>query len=88
MKILDKVTEASKLYADAYSAHYQSKNLHKAIVIYNDIVTAYPDSLEAGFAAAQIKNIVSAVVPNQKLLEVQFDLAIRYFDSTYSNLNK
>lgn len=80
MKELDKETEAGGQYAEAYSAHYRSKNLRKAIEIYNKIVTVYPDTPEAGFAASQINNIVASVVPTKKLLEVQFDLAIHHFD--------
>ena len=70
------LTEAGKPYAEAYSTHYTTKDLHKAIDLYKNIMAAHPNTKEAEYSRTQIQNIVQSVVPNQKLLEAQLELAL------------
>jgi len=70
------LTNAGKQYAVAHAAHYTMKDLHEAIGLYRDIMTAYPNDPEAGYSRAQIQNIVNAVVPKQELLDAQVELAL------------
>jgi hypothetical protein len=68
-------TEAGRQYAAAYEIHYANKNLRDAFKLYKEILIAYPDTKEAGYAKSQIQNIVNAVVPQEERLGVQMDLA-------------
>jgi hypothetical protein len=67
------LTEAGKQYAEAYAAHYTTKDLHKAI---KGIKAAHPNTKEAEYSRTQIQNIVQSVVPNQRLLDAQVELAL------------
>ncbi len=69
------LTEAGLHYAAAHAAHYGTKDLGRALELYQDIVTAHPNSQEAGYSRSQIQNIVKSVVPKQELLDAQADLA-------------
>ena len=71
-------TAAGSQYATAYDIHYTAKDLHKALLLYNDIIAEYPDDLEASYARAQIQNIANTVVPKNKLYKVILDLALIY----------
>jgi hypothetical protein len=75
-----KLTEAGRQYAAAYEIHYATKNLREAFKLYKAIMTAHPDTLEAGYAKSQIQNIVNAVVPKEERLGVQMDLAAAVFE--------
>ena len=70
-----KQTEAGQEYAAAYDAHYTTKDMHKAFVLYQSIIKAHPDTLEAGYSRSQVQNIVNAVVPKQKVMKVMDALA-------------
>jgi hypothetical protein len=74
------LTEASRQYAAAYSAHYGTKNLRQALEFYKGIVAAHPDSQEAGYSRSQIQNIVTSVVPKKELLDAGVDLALACFE--------
>lgn len=69
-------TDAGKQYAAAHTVHYATKDLHKAIELYREIIAEHPNSPEAGYSHAQIQNIAKSVVPKQELLDVQADLAL------------
>jgi hypothetical protein len=69
-------TEAGKQYAVAHAVHYVTKDLHKAIELYREIIAEHPNSPEAGYSHAQIQNIANSVVPKQQLLDLQADLAL------------
>ena len=69
-------TQAGKRYAAAHLAHYSAKNLHDAIGLYRGVMSTYPEAPEAGYARAQIHNIVSAVVPKEELFDTQMRLAV------------
>ncbi len=62
-------------YATAHEAHYGLKDLHQALGLYEGIVTAHPDSEEAGYSRSQIQNIVKMVVPAPDLVASQVALA-------------
>ncbi len=70
-----KQTEAGQEYAAAYDAHYTTKDIHKAFVLYQGIIKGHPDTLEAGYSRSQVQNIVNAVVPKQKVMKVMDALA-------------
>ena len=69
------VTTVGQEYAAAYTAHYEEKNLHSALALYQGLVAAHPDTQEAGYSRSQIQNIVKAVVPRETLSEAHVDLA-------------
>lgn len=72
-------SEAGRLYSAAYSAHYASKDLRRALELYWQISVEHPESEEARDARAQIENIVRAVVPEQVLFETQISCALEQF---------
>jgi hypothetical protein len=76
MKNETELTEAGKQYAEAYAAHYTTKNLHEALELYNGIVAAHPNTKEAEYSRTQIQNIVQSVVPKQRLLDAQLEMAL------------
>jgi len=69
-------TKAGKLYAEAHAMHYTTKNLHTALDLYKGLMAAHPDTKEAEYSRTQIQNIVKNVVPKQKLLDAQVELAL------------
>ena len=69
-------TESGKLYAVAYESHYTTKDLHKALRLYRDIINEFPNMPEAAYALTQIQNIVNSVVPQQVLLDAQIELVL------------
>ena len=71
-------TEVCKHYAAAYAAHYKTKDLSEALDLYKALIVAHPDTPEAGYSQSQIHNIAKSVVPQQKLLTAQINLAISY----------
>jgi hypothetical protein len=75
----DTSTEAGKQYAVAHAAQYATKDLHEAIELYRNIVAKHPNTQEAEYSRAQIKNIVNAVVPKQELFDAQVDLVLAHF---------
>jgi hypothetical protein len=75
-------TEAARQYETAHLAHYKSKDLSRALTLYQSILTAYPDTQEAKDSRTQLMNIASSVVPKQELLDAQVALARNHLDST------
>jgi hypothetical protein len=76
MKKATEETEAGLLYATAHTAHYTAKDLHEALQLYQGVMSAHPDTREAGYARSQIQNIVIATVPKQALFDAQVELAL------------
>jgi len=74
----DDSSEAARQYAEAYASHYAAGNLPRAIRVYNQVIAHHPSTAEAGYARAQIQNIVNRVVPVAELLAAQVKLALRY----------
>jgi hypothetical protein len=70
------LTEAGKQYAEAYAAHYTTKDLHEALELYKGVMAAHPNTKESEYSRTQIQNIVQSVVPKQKLLDAQVELAL------------
>ena len=66
---------ASQQYADAYAAHYKTKDLRGAFELYKGVIDAHRDSAEAGWSRSQILNIIRGVVPEEELFAAQADLA-------------
>ena len=79
MKTDNPPTKAGKLYAEAHAMHYTTKNLHAALDLYKGLMAAHPETKEAEYSRTQIQNIVQNIVPKQKLLDAQVELAITYF---------
>jgi hypothetical protein len=74
------LTEAGQQYAEAYTAHYTTKDMREAFELYKSIMAAHPNSQEAGYSRAQIQNIVNAVVPIQELFDAQVNLVLTHFE--------
>ncbi len=72
--------ETALLYATAYAAHYTAKDLRKAFDLYREIVAAHPDTPEAGYSRAQIRNIAHSVASEQEILNAHVDLARTYLE--------
>lgn len=72
-------TEASRQYAVAHAAHYEAKDLRGALLLYQAVLAAHPDTQEAGYARSQIQNIIKEVIPERELLEAQMDRAMVHF---------
>ena len=75
------INEAGRLYATAYAAHYAAKDLRGAFELYRSLMATHPDTPEAGYSQSQILNIANAVVPKQKILDAQVELALAYLES-------
>lgn len=73
------LTEASRQYAAAHAAHYETKDLREALELYRSILAAHPDSQEAGYSRSQIQNIIQEVVPERELLEAEVGMARAHF---------
>ena len=72
--------EAGQQYASAYDTHYMTKDIHKALELYEDIVADYPGTKEAGYSISQVQNIVNAVVPKEEIMDSLMGLARIHFD--------
>ena len=72
----EQLTEAGKQYAEAYAAHYTTKDLHEALELYKAIMAEHPNTKEAEYSRMQIQNIVQSVVSKQRLLDAQVELAL------------
>jgi len=70
------LTEAGKQYAKAYAAHYTKKDFHEALELYKGIMAVHSNTKEAEYSRTQIQNIVQSVVPKQRLLDAQVELAL------------
>ncbi len=73
------LTEASRQYAAAHAAHYETKDLREALELYRGVLAAHPDSQEAGYSRSQVHNIVKEVVPDWELLEAEVGMAMAHF---------
>jgi hypothetical protein len=82
MKQTQPPTEAGLQYAEAYEAHYNSKNMHNAFLLYNRVIAAHPESRGAEYSRSQLQNILKAVVPKQKIAEFMQQLMVEHFEQT------
>ena len=73
------LTEASRQYAAAHAAHYETKDLREALELYRGVLAAHPDSHEAGYSRSQIQNIIKKVVPERELFEAEVWMAMAHF---------
>jgi hypothetical protein len=55
--------------------------LYEALELYKGIMAAQPNTKEAEYSRTQIQNIVQSVVPKQRLLDAQVELALTYLRS-------
>ncbi|MHC5075710.1 MAG: hypothetical protein ACYTFM_04705 [Planctomycetota bacterium] len=74
------LTEAGQEYAAAYDAHYTSKDVHEAFVLYGRLIAAHPDTQEAKYSRTQVQNIVNTVVPKQEIMDALVELAVTHFE--------
>ena len=72
--------EARQEYAAAYAAHYTTRDLPAALQMYRALMASHPNAPEVEYSRMQIGNIVQAVVPRQKLLDVETELAVACLD--------
>jgi hypothetical protein len=72
--------ESGRQYAAAHEAHYVKKDLRGALELYRSVVDANPNSREAKYSRAQVRNIVRDVVPAGELLEAQVGCALAHFE--------
>jgi hypothetical protein len=75
-------TEAAQQYKTAYDAHYATKDLQKAFVLYERVITEHPVTQEAEYSRAQVQNIVKAVVPRQIIADAMAKLVLTHFEQT------
>lgn len=75
MKIEATPTKAGQDYAAAHAMHYKDKDLNAALDLYQGVMTAHPDTPEAGYTRSQIQNIAKSVVPSQVLLDGETAMA-------------
>ena len=78
-------TGAEQAYVTAYTAHYRTGDLPRAVQLYRAIVISNPDALEASYSRMQIQNITRSVVSKQKLLDVQVSLLMNHFEHERSS---
>ncbi len=76
MKHVCDSTEAARQYAAAYATHYSDRRLPAALRMYQNVLTSFPDTPEAGYARMQIQNIINSVVPKQELQDAQLQLLL------------
>lgn len=76
-----RLSAAGRSYTAAHAAHYGSKDLRRALRLYEELVAAHPDTEEAGYSRSQIQNIARSVVPAQDLLAAQVALALTSIES-------
>jgi hypothetical protein len=69
-------TEAARAYAAGYAAHYSERDLTMALQLYKKLIASHASAREAGYSRTQVQNIVTAVVPEQELLDAQIELAL------------
>jgi hypothetical protein len=72
---------AGRQYAAAHAAHYVARDLPLALQLYKTVLASHPSTEEAGYSRTQVQNLVNAVIPRQKLLEAQMELAVAHFAS-------
>ena len=74
------LTEAGQQYAEAYAAHYTTKDLREALKLYRGVMAAHPKTPEAEYSRSQIQNIVNSVVSKQELFDAQVDSVLARFE--------
>ena len=74
------VGEANRRYAAAYMEHYTNLNLRSATQLYLQVIELHSSDPEAGYARAQIENIVQAIVPPHVLLAAHVELCDAHFE--------
>jgi hypothetical protein len=75
MKNQTESTKAGQQYAAAHAMQYQTKDLDKALDLYEGVMAANPDTSEAEYSRTQIQNIVKSLVPKEELLAAQMAMA-------------
>lgn len=75
-------TEAAQQYKTAYDAHYTTKDLQKAFVLYGRVIAEHAATQEAEYSRSQVQNIVKAVVPKQIIADAMAKLALTHFEQT------
>ena len=74
-------TEANRRYAAAYAEHYTNHDLRSAMHLYVQVIELHPGDPEAGYARAQVQNIVQTIVPRQELLDAHIKLCEANFEA-------
>ena len=73
------LTDVGQEYAAAYDAHYTTKDMNEAFVLYERLIAAHPHTQEAKYSRSQVQNIVNAVVPKQEIMDALVELAHTHF---------
>lgn len=71
---------AGRQYAMAHAAHYVARDLPLALQLYKAVLALHPSTQEADYSRTQVQNLVNTVIPRQKLLEAQMELAVAHFE--------
>jgi len=72
-------------YSVAQSAHYELKDLQRALELYREITIEHAETREADQSREQIEIIVRAVVPREVLFETQLSCALEQFGNAGSS---
>lgn len=78
MKNDSRRSKAYQLYSAAHQEQYKNRNLPAALALYREIIAAHPETRQADYSRAQIRNIASKVVPKQELLDAELELALSH----------
>lgn len=65
---------ADMLFKQAYALHYKSNNPIEALLIYEQIITEYPNSPEAGYANTQTKILSKEIPQLEEKMEIERSL--------------
>ena len=74
-------TTPGQQYSAAHIAHYVTKDLPRALEHYAAILADHPDSPEAGYSRAQVKNITNTVVPKDEIVASQLEMTRSHLQS-------
>ena len=69
---IEPVCDDAAAYATHYTGHDPPKGLHSHL----EVMSSCPGTKEAGYARSQVRNIITATVPDQELLSAQVKLEV------------
>lgn len=79
MKEDTKLTKAGKRYSIAQEAHYTTKDIHKAFLMYGNIIKHYPDTPESQYSRSQVQRILKEVIPEKMINDTMDTLVSNHF---------
>ena len=65
---------AACLYAAAYAAQYEQRNLPLAMQLYQDLLSTHPNALEADYSRMQLHSMFTQTVPQRIRVDAEIAL--------------